>query len=218
MAKCTKNASIYEDLEKCPGQKKLPGIRDYVYSVSKRDIVTYPSVPDAPASLKEAAVAKGDYLLAADKYFTKVGIVKDDGQLQVENQGTDGCKPFKNTLTFGIPGTEEEATGYIDQMNNDEMIYLFFQRNGKARIIGSEDFSPELSLKQDTGKTATDANTTAVEAVVTDLHPPRSIRVRFTHRTATSMARLASWSRRARLVRRSKNGEMSKLTNSLFFG
>lgn len=171
MAKCTKNASIYEDLEKCPGQKKLPGIRDYVYSVSKRDIVTYPSVPDAPASLKEAAVAKGDYLLAADKYFTKVGIVKDDGQLQVENQGTDGCKTFKNTLTFGIPCTEEEATGYIDQMNNDEMIYLFFQRNGKARIIGSEDFSPELSLKQDTGKTATDANTTAVEAVVTDLHP-----------------------------------------------
>ena len=171
MAKCTKNASIYEDLEKCPGQKKLPGIRDYVYSVSKRDIVTYPSAPDAPASLKEAAVAKGDYLLAADKYFTKVGIVKDDGQLQVENQGTDGCKTFKNTLTFGIPGTEEEATGYIDQMNNDEMIYLFFQRNGKARIIGSEDFSPELSLKQDTGKTATDANTTTVEAVVTDLHP-----------------------------------------------
>ena len=56
-------------------------------------------------------------------------------------------------------------------MNNDEMIYLFFQRNGKARIIGSEDFSPELSLKQDTGKTATDANTTTVEAVVTDLHP-----------------------------------------------
>ena len=39
MSKCTKNASIYEDLEKCPGQKKLPGIRDYVYAASKRDIL-----------------------------------------------------------------------------------------------------------------------------------------------------------------------------------
>lgn len=171
MAKCTKNASIYEDLEKCPGQKKLPGIRDYVYAASKRDILTYPEVSDEPASLAEAVTAKGDFTLAADKYFVKVGIVKDDGQIQVENQGTDGAKTFKNTASFSIPGTEEEASGFIDQMNNDEMIFLVPQRNGKFRIIGSEDFSPELTLGQDTGKTATDANTTTVQAEATDLHP-----------------------------------------------
>ncbi|MDD6553081.1 MAG: hypothetical protein PUF37_05780 [Prevotellaceae bacterium] len=171
MAKCTEKASIYEDLEKCPGQKKLPGIRDYVYGISIHDLVAFPTIPDAPASLKEAVTYKGDFTPAADAYFHKVGIVKNEGQMQVENQGTDGCKTFKETLTIAIPGTEEEATGYIDQANNDEMIYIFFQRNGKARVIGSEDFSPELSLKQDTGKTATDANTTTVEAVCTDLHP-----------------------------------------------
>lgn len=171
MAKCTKNASFYEDLEKCPGQKKLPGVRDYVYSVSKRDILLFPTAAAAPKTLAEAVQLTGDFTLASDKYFNKVGIVKDDGQYQTENQGTDGCKTFKNTLTFAIPGTEEEATGYIDQLNNDEVVLVFFQRNGKARLIGSEDFSPELSLKQDTGKTATDANTTTVEAVCTDFHP-----------------------------------------------
>lgn len=171
MAKCKENASIYEDLEKCPGQKKLPGIRDFVYGMPKRDIVNYPSIPDAPANLKEAVTYKGDFTPAADKYFHKVGIVKDNGQLQVESQGVDGCKTFKSTLHFGIPGTEEEATGYIDRANNDEMIYIFFQRNGKARVIGSEDFTPELTLKQDTGKTATDSNVTSVDAVCTDLHP-----------------------------------------------
>lgn len=171
MAKCTKNASFYEDLEKCPGQKKLPGVRDYVYSVSKRDILLFPTAAATPKTLAEAVQLTGDFTLASDKYFNKVGIVKDDGQYQTENQGTDGCKTFKNTLTFAIPGTEEEATGYIDQLNNDEVVLVFFQRNGKARLIGSEDFSPELSLKQDTGKTATDANTTTVEAVCTDLHP-----------------------------------------------
>lgn len=171
MAKCTKNASIYEDLEKCPGQKKLPGIRDYVYATSKRDILAYPTVTDAPKSLTEAVQATGDFTLAADKYFYKVGIVKDNGKIEVENQGTDGAKTFSNKATFAIPGTEEEATGFIDQMNNDEMIFLVPQRNGKFRIIGSEDFSPELSLKQDTGATATDANTTTIEATATDLHP-----------------------------------------------
>ena len=68
MSKCTKNASIYEDLEKCPGQKKLPGIRDYVYAATKRDILAYPSVPDSPKTLKEAVQTTGDFTLAADKY------------------------------------------------------------------------------------------------------------------------------------------------------
>lgn len=86
MSKCTKNASIYEDLEKCPGQKKLPGIRDYVYAASKRDILAYPSVPDSPKTLKEAVQTTGDFTLAADKYFYKIGIVKDNGKIEVENQ------------------------------------------------------------------------------------------------------------------------------------
>lgn len=171
MAKCTKQASIYSDLEKCPGQKKLPGIRDYVYATSKRDILAYPEVPEDPKSLTEAVQTKGDYTLAADKYFYKIGIVKDNGKIEVENQGVDGAKTFSNKATFAIPGTEEEASGFIDQANNDELIILVPQRNGKFRIIGSEDFSPELSLKQDTGATATDSNTTTVEATATDLHP-----------------------------------------------
>ena len=148
MSKCTKNASIYEDLEKCPGQKKLPGIRDHVYATSKRDILAYPSVPDSPKTLAEAVQTTGDFTLAADKYFYKIGIVKDNGKIEVENQGTDGCKTFLNKTTFAIPGTEEEASGFIE-----------------------EDFSPELSLKQDTGAAATDSNTTTVEASATDFHP-----------------------------------------------
>lgn len=171
MTKCTKAASIYADLEKCPGQKKLPGIRDYVYATSKRDILAYPEVSDNPTTLAESVQATGDYTLAAEKYFYKIGIVKDNGKIEVENQGVDGAKTFLNKVTFAIPGTEEEATGFIDQANNDELVLLVPQRNGKFRIIGSEDFSPELSLKQDTGATATDANTTTVEATATDLHP-----------------------------------------------
>lgn len=171
MAKCTRTPSIYEDLEKCPGQKKLPGIRDYVYGVSKRDIITYPKINAEPSTLADCVKTTGDFGLAADKVWNKIGIVKDDGQLQVESQGTDGARTFKVTLNFAIPGTEEEASGFIDQANNDEMIFLAPQRNGKFRLVGSEDFTPELTLKQDTGKAATDANTTSVEAVTTDLHP-----------------------------------------------
>ena len=69
------------------------------------------------------------------------------------------------------PGTEEEISGYIAQANNDEMVYLFVQRNGKARVIGSEAFTPELSLSQDSGKAATDTNSTTIQAVCDDEYP-----------------------------------------------
>ena len=98
-------------------------------------------------------------------------IVKDNGKIEVNNQGNDGCKTFLNKVTLAIPGTEEEATGFIDQANNDELILIVPQRNGKCRIIGSEEFSPTLELKQDTGASPTDSNTTTVEASATDLHP-----------------------------------------------
>ena len=75
------------------------------------------------------------------------------------------------TGTAVAPGTEEEITGYIAEANNDEMVYLFIQRNGKARMVGSEAFTPELTLSQDTGKAATDTNSTTIQAVADDEFP-----------------------------------------------
>ena len=51
------------------------------------------------------------------------------------------------------------------------MVYLFIQRNGKARMVGSEAFTPELSLSQGTGKATTDANSTTISAVADDEYP-----------------------------------------------
>lgn len=192
MSKCTKNASIYEDLEKCPGQKKLPGIRDHVYATSKRDILAYPSVPDSPKTLAEAVQTTGDFTLAADKYFYKLGIVKDNGKIEVENQGTDGCKTFLNKTTFAIPGTEEDASGFIDQANNDELIILVPQRNGKYRIIGSEGFRRSCLLSRTQEQqlpTPTQQRSRRQPPTFIRLH---SIRVRFTPRMEISTALLVS--------------------------
>ena len=169
--RCSEADSLYQDLPFCSGKKSLPGVRGYVFGISKRDILVYPKMPAAPASLAEKAKYVGDFVLAADKKWHRIGMIPNEGQIQVESQGTYGSKTFKCTGTIVIPGTEEEATGYIAEANNDEMIYLFVQRNGKARMIGSEAFTPELSLSQDSGKAATDTNSTTVSAVADDEYP-----------------------------------------------
>ena len=172
MAKCTGAASIYGDICFTPGAKSLPGVRGWVFGITKRDILGWPTIgSEIPKTMDAVAKYTGDFKLASDKKWHKIGLIPNESQLQVESQGTYGSKTFKVTGTAVIPGTEEAATGYISLANNDEMVYLFIQRNGKARMVGSEAFSPELTLSQDLGKAATDTNSTTVQAVASDEYP-----------------------------------------------
>ena len=172
MTKCTGAESIYADVNFCPGQKSLPGVRGKLYGISKRDIVKWPTIGDnAPKDLASVAKYTGDFTLASDKKWHVIALIPNESELSVESQGTYGSKTFKCTGTAVAPGTEEEITGYIAQANNDEMVYLFIQRNGKARMLGSEAFTPELSLSQSTGKAATDTNSTTIQVVVDDEFP-----------------------------------------------
>lgn len=172
MTKCTSADSIYGDICFSPGKKSLPGVRGYVYGIAKRDIITWPTIgTEAPKTLADVAKYAGDFVLATDKKWHKIGLIPNESELQAESQGSFGSKTFKVTGTAVIPGTEEEVSGYIAQANNDEMVYLFIQRNGKARMVGSEAFTPELSLSQGTGKATTDANSTTISAVADDEYP-----------------------------------------------
>ncbi|MCD8296822.1 MAG: hypothetical protein LUC88_04545 [Prevotella sp.] len=172
MGKCTDQETLYEDIEFCQGKKSLPGLRNHVYGISKRDILSWPTiVRSKKTSLGTIAVYDGDFELAADKKWHKLDLIPDENQIQVENQGTYGSKTFKVTGTFLLPGTEEEASGYIADANNDDMVYLAPQRNGKYRMVGCEAFSVELSLAQDSGKAATDTNSTTITATATDENP-----------------------------------------------
>ena len=155
---CTGQADLYDNMPFCKGQKSLPGIRHHIYGIPKRDVLTYPVIGgNAAASLDKVSSYAGNFALVADKFWHKVDIVPNDGQVKVESQGSYGSKTFKVTTTVNIPGTEEKASGYIAEANNEEMLYLVPQRNGKYRLIGSEAFTPELKLSQDTGKASTDA-------------------------------------------------------------
>lgn len=171
MYKCTDAESLYNDIPPCPGKVDLPGIRAKIYSISKRDIVLFPKLPASPETMAAVSVYQGDFGLAADKVWQQVGLIENQNSIKAESQGTYPSKTFKNTVEFLMPGTGEEVTGYVAQANNDDMIYLAIGRDGKARVIGNEAFMTELSITQDSGKSATDTNATTVQAVVTDVSP-----------------------------------------------
>lgn len=166
--KCTDVKSIYEDISFCRGQKALPGVRPYVYGISKRDIVLWPKMPATPASLDAAAKYAGSFELAAEKKWHKVGLIHNQGQLTYETQGSWPSVTFLNTLKVLMPGTGITATGYANEVINDDMVYLAVMPDGKIRVIGNEYYTTEVKPSGDTGTSATDTNATTLTITVTD--------------------------------------------------
>ena len=103
-------------------------------------IEKWPVLPDIDGAESMAALAtyEGDFVLAADKKWQYLEVLTTKSNITSDSQGEKPSKTILNKATLLYAGTDEEASGFCRQANNDEMIYLCQQRNGKFRVIGSE--------------------------------------------------------------------------------
>lgn len=163
---CADSSALYDSLNWCPGTKTLPGFRPRVYFIPVADIAAWPKLPkasddDAPAKMADLAVLKGDFTLAADKTwrFIDCDSVRNNGTS--ETQGETGGKTFVDTLTLVFPATDAAASALAAQLANERCAFLFQERAGKFRLVGSEAFggatiAPSLALGEgETGQVGT---------------------------------------------------------------
>lgn len=167
--RCADDAALYDDIDFCLGDKSLPGTRNHGYYVPRRDIVTFPRPAGASAEkMEDVAVITANIVLAADKQWKRFDLVPNESEPTSEGQGSYGSKTMLNKITLVLPGTGKKATGFISQLNNDDVVFLIPMADGKCRLFGSPLYQAEIAVSQAFGKAATDANTTTVEVSVTD--------------------------------------------------
>jgi hypothetical protein len=160
----------YKDLDWCDGELNLPGIKRTVYAISKRDIVAWPTLPDTfTTEIGEIARYIGNFTLAAGKKWSKIGIVVEKSPVDSKSQGVRPSKTFLVTATFQHPGTEENATGFSRQANNDDLVYLVETKKGKFRVVGNDIYQTDSSIDQKLGGAATDEMGTTFTVTVTDV-------------------------------------------------
>ena len=74
--------TLYKSLGFCKGTTILPGIRTTVYYIPKRDIVTWPTLPDtATATMGELAKYTGNFVLESDKKWLKIDLIDNKGKI-----------------------------------------------------------------------------------------------------------------------------------------
>lgn len=172
MAKECTNAALYDSLPFCKGKTILPGIRSRLYYVPKRDIVSWPTLPDtAKTDMSELATYEGNFMLASDKYWNFIDLVDNKGKIESESQGDKPARSFINKTSVVHPETDEYATGFARQANSDDFVYLIQVRNGKFRVLGCEAFSTDTKPKQDSGEGVTGDFGTTLDIEATDACP-----------------------------------------------
>lgn len=170
--KCDAFADIYKSLEYCTGKMSMPGTRPRAVFIPKKHVTGWPTLPMANATeMGKVAVLDGNFTLEADKHFHFLDLVDGENEPKSEQVGSFGSMHFSNSLILVIPGTEEEATGLATMLNNEDVLFIYFQRNGKARVLGNEMFRTSVKPSQNVGKATSDSNNTTLEITVEDVAP-----------------------------------------------
>lgn len=170
MKQCTNTNNLYDNVDFCPGEVSLPGVRNHAYFIRKSDIVSWPKLPrNGAKTLEEVAVYTGNFGLAADVKWNRIDLVPNESEPKSEQAGSYGSYHFTNSISLVLPGTAEKVTGLITELNNDDVVILVPQRDGKVRVFGSEAFTVEVKPSQAWGKGSGDANTTTIEVTCEDM-------------------------------------------------
>ena len=172
MGKCD-SVDLYSSLDFCEGQTVLPGIRKKVYFQKKSNIVKWPELPELEdgKTMAELATYSGDFTLVADKKWLVVKNMDSKSDVNCETQGEKPSVTHLNKASIVHPGTEEEAAGFCRMAAADDLVFLVQQRNGKFRVLGSQEFETVVKPTTALGQGVTGTAGTTLEIEATDVCP-----------------------------------------------
>lgn len=166
--------SVYESVEACPGQRIQPGIRRRLYYIPKVKIVVWPTLPgpsDQNVKMEDLAKYSGDFTLTENGVFSFIDLKDEASNVTFETVGEDPSKLFNNQANAIVAGQPDAVKGFSRQALNEDLVYVYQQRDGKFCVLGNEAFKCHTSPSGDTGAEVTGSTTTSIAIQVYDECP-----------------------------------------------
>ena len=166
--------SVYESVEACPGQRIMSGVRRRIYYIEKTKIVEWPTLPspsDQNVKMEDLAKYTGDFTLANNATFKFLDLKDEASNVTFEPVGEDPSKLFNNQANAIVAGQPDAIKGFSREALNEDLVYVYQQRDGKFCVLGNEAFKCHTSPSGDTGAEVTAATTTTFAIQVYDECP-----------------------------------------------
>lgn len=152
--------SVYGSIEACPGQRILPGIRRRLFYIPKADIAVWPVLPAIGADnvqMGGLAQYSGDFTLAEGKFFKFIDLKDEASNVTFDTVGEDGSHLVNNQANAIVAGMEDAVKGFARQALNDDIVYVYQERDGSFAVIGNEMFKCHTTPSGDTAAEVTGA-------------------------------------------------------------
>jgi len=114
------------------------GIQQVVYFGLHADVETWPTKPDAAATLEANAVLTGDLVMKTGKCMFKMYITDDTGEFKIEPVGEVDGKSYVEHLSFFHPGLQTSILGFMNSVKNENMIFIPTDTDGQMYLMGDE--------------------------------------------------------------------------------
>lgn len=159
---------LQKSLGWCEGRPEYPGIRRRLYYTAKNNILSYPSVKVDALGRPQLGILEGNYVLKEGTFWYYIDIVPERSQTTSESQGEYPSQTCLNKATFVHPGVGEEASMLASYCHNSNNVYVFEDIDGRARVIGCEEWPIKSSVSMDMGQGASGTAGTTLEVEATD--------------------------------------------------
>lgn len=157
---------LQKSLDWCEGRPEWAGIRRRIYYTAKSNILIYPDLSTDQLGRPTHAVLQGDFELKEGAFFHYIDILPEKSQVTSESQGEYPSQSSLDKATFVHPGVGEDAKSLAAYCHNSNNIYIFEDINGRASVLGCEEFPVKSAVAIDYGQgpAGSTATTLTVEA------------------------------------------------------
>lgn len=167
----TNCSPVEGSLHWCEGKPVLPGIRRRIYYTAKSNISKWPTLPVDEYGRPTSAVLQGSFEMVADKVFHYIDVLVNNSGLVSEAQGEKPSQTQINRITAVHPAVDEQASMASAYFNNNDIVALVQDMDGKYRMVGNEKWQGNATVAQDNGQGATGTASTTITIEHTDLIP-----------------------------------------------
>lgn len=172
-----KNCSwLQRSVDWCEGRPEYAGIRARLYYTAANNIVSWPQYELDDLDRPVSSVLIGDFELKEGAFFYHIDVVPERSQVTSDSQGESYSQSSLNKGTFVHPGIDEAASMLAAYCHNSKNVYIFEDVDGRAHVIGNENFPVKSMVSQDFGQGPTGQTSTTITVEATDKVPnPRYV-------------------------------------------
>lgn len=135
----SKNCVQLQDLDSDLGCSDNTGGIIKVAAFYHDDVRTWPTEPEAPATLAEAGKLVGDLILKEGKRASLITLPQNKGSFAITEQGEMGGMSHQYELSLFQNGITPEMLGLMGATKNAKMGFVVVDSNGQMYLMGDKD-------------------------------------------------------------------------------